>query len=1084
MAQVTATFTANIAGYTAAMKNMKQSTQGMQGGVSNASSAVSKGMSTISKVTGIAGAATTAMGVSSLKSYGTFQNSLNKAGVIAGGTSKDIKGLSDMANKMGADLPLSAQDAADAMIAMAQDGASINTIKDEFPAIARAATATGADLQQTAGTVQQAMNIWGDSLKSPERAAAILTETANLSNASVEDMSGAISNIGGVAKLAGYGMTEMTEGIGLLTNRGFTAQRASQNLSHAILAMQAPSDVAAGAMKKLGITYNDSSGKLKPFKQILLEVAKATDGMGDSAKAAALKQLFGASGMNAIAPLLDSVKDKTNNTATSWDAYADAMSKASKDGATSHKFLVGQAGEMQKNIGAKIDQVSGNWESLRNKSMESEKGVTGAMLDMINKTLQWSGESSNGIAKVIRSFIGLSPVIGPALTATSGFITATQKIGGVAMSAVKGIGSLGSSVTGAAGKLLGMGKNSQTATQAVQPLGKTTLAASKAAAASATNFLKMGAAVALIGAGVYAAAQGISVLVDAAIRLSDAGSNAQITMAALAAGIVALGAAFAVLGPALSANALGIGVFGAAVLAVGTGVAAFGLGINKISQAIVMLSGHMNDIVPVMANLGLGFAAMLTSFLNGLVVAIPQLAASFISIFTGFATAIASHAPQLVSSFLKIFISFTTAVIANAPRIAAQVTAMMLALMAAISTNAPKLIMGFTSMMLSLMAAIATNAPRLIGGFTSMLVSLMGALATNAPKLVGSFTKMLVSFINALAQNAPKIIGALANMLVKMLNKIAEKAPSIIAAFSKMIVNSLNAITKQMPKFIKAGADFIVSILDGIARNIGKIIDAAVNVVVKFIDGIARNLSKIINAGINLIGKFIDGLVKAIPKIVDIAVRAVMKFVYGVGYAIGKVMGSGRELMDQFVSGIKDGLSSARSSGKSAGDAVKDGVSWTDLFFNGSSIMSSFLNGLMSGWRGVQSFVSGIAGWIQRHKGPISYDKKLLIPAGNAIMDGLNRGLMDNFRTVKDNVSGMADELQMSIASVAKDMEIGNQTLNGASFDGSNLDQSIDNSQIMQSQIYVHNELVGDKIKTIVNEGNAQQAIDNKYFIQ
>jgi len=428
MAEVAAVFTADISGYTSARSRLASRTTSATNGASSLGGKVSSAMKTVGRVTTAAGAATTAMGVSSLKSYGTFQNSLNKAGVIAGGTSKDIKGLSDMANKMGADLPLSAQDAADAMISMAQDGASIKTIKKEFPAIARAATATGADLQTTAGTVQQAMNIWGDSLKSPERAAAILTETANLSNASVEDMSGAISNIGGVAKLAGYGMTDMTEGIGLLTNRGFTAQRASQNLSHAILAMQAPSDNAAGAMEKLGITYNDSSGKLKPFKQILNEVATATDGMGKSQKAAALKTLFGASGMNAIAPLLDSVKDKTNNTATSWDAYADAMSKASKDGATSHKFLVGQAGEMQKNIGAKIDQVSGNWESLRNKSMESEKGVTGSMLDMINKTLQWSGESSNGVAKVIRSFIGLSPVVGPALTATSGFITATQKL--------------------------------------------------------------------------------------------------------------------------------------------------------------------------------------------------------------------------------------------------------------------------------------------------------------------------------------------------------------------------------------------------------------------------------------------------------------------------------------------------------------------------------------------------------------------------------------------------------------------------------------------------------------------------------
>ncbi|MGK2097157.1 phage tail tape measure protein, partial [Klebsiella pneumoniae] len=164
MAQVAATFTANISGYTNSMQAMTRSTQGMQSGVGSLASKVSSGMSSIGKVTMAAGAATTAMGVSSLRSYGTFQQSLNKAAVVAGGTSKDIGQLADMANKMGAELPLSAQDAADAMVSMAQDGASIKTITKEFPAIAQAATATGADLQTTAGTVQQAMNVWGDSL--------------------------------------------------------------------------------------------------------------------------------------------------------------------------------------------------------------------------------------------------------------------------------------------------------------------------------------------------------------------------------------------------------------------------------------------------------------------------------------------------------------------------------------------------------------------------------------------------------------------------------------------------------------------------------------------------------------------------------------------------------------------------------------------------------------------------------------------------------------------------------------------------------------------------------------------------------
>lgn len=426
--EVKAIFSADTSGITSGASTAAAAVSGYQKSASSAMNAVGKGMV-------VAGAAITAVGVTSVKSFGSFQSSLNQAAVIAGGTSKDIGGLADVANKMGADLPISAGAAARAMVAMARDGADIKTIKAEFPAIAQAATAAGADLERTASVVQQSMNIWGDSIQSPQRAAAVLTQTANLSNASIEDMQQALASIGGTAHNAGIDMQTTSTAIGLLTNRGFSAAQASQDLNHALLLMQAPSKKGREMMYSLGLSMTDLNGNMKPLPQILNEIGDATEGMTSSDKASALKTMFGSAGMAAILPLMDSVKDKTGKATTSWEAFTKEMDKASGSTQTATNFLKQQADEMQKNLGSKIEQVGGNWEALSNKAMAGSAGVTGNFLDMTNSALSWAGQSDSAFAQFARQMIGLAPAIGPGVVAVGTFLTNFGRIGKVVMSA-------------------------------------------------------------------------------------------------------------------------------------------------------------------------------------------------------------------------------------------------------------------------------------------------------------------------------------------------------------------------------------------------------------------------------------------------------------------------------------------------------------------------------------------------------------------------------------------------------------------------------------------------------------------------
>ena len=83
-----------------------------------------------------------------------------------------------------------------------------------------------------------------------------------------------------------------------------------------------------------------------------------------------------------------------------------------------------------------------------------------------------------------------------------------------------------------------------------------------------------------------------------------------------------------------------------------------------------------------------------------------------------------------------------------------------------------------------------------------------------------------------------------------------------------------------------------------------------------------------------------------------------------------------------------------------------------NLWNAGSAIINGFLNGLRSAWGSVRNFVSGIADWIRDNKGPISYDRKLLIPAGNVIMGGFNEGLENGFKNTMSKIEGITGNIQ------------------------------------------------------------------------
>lgn len=247
------------------------------------------------------------------------------------------------------------------------------------------------------------------------------------------------------------------------------------------------------------------------------------------------------------------------------------------------------------------------------------------------------------------------------------------------------------------------------------------------------------------------------------------------------------------------------------------------------------------------------------------------------------------------------------------------------------------------------------------------------------------------------------------------------------------IKNSISMIWEGIKTYFSGVVDVIVgygiAVFKNFSTTLGTIwgtIKTAAGVAWEWIKSTVSNLiTGLVQGAQNLwnnFKSFLSSLWDTIKSVASSAWEGLKSTVLGL--IDGLVQGA-KNAWESMKQGVRDLVSNVTS--------IFDGIRNIDLWSAGKSILDGFLGGLKSAWDSVTDFVGGIAGWIRDHKGPIEYDRKLLIPAGNAIMGSLDNGLKDGFKDVKKTVGGIAGEISdvfsgdsldlNSSASVTKSLE-------------------------------------------------------------
>ena len=196
---------------------------------------------------------------------GGFEAQMTSVKIISGATADELDKLTAKAREMGAALPITAKDAAQAMELLAQRGTQAKDILVTVADVSALAISQNVDMASAADLLGATMTNFGIAVQDAAKVTDIFNNACNQSALSMSKIINAMKYVGPAAGAVGMDLTEAVSALEVLTNAGLTGEMAGAGLALVLNKLSSEAHV-------LGVDTKNLDGSMRSLKDIFYEL--------------------------------------------------------------------------------------------------------------------------------------------------------------------------------------------------------------------------------------------------------------------------------------------------------------------------------------------------------------------------------------------------------------------------------------------------------------------------------------------------------------------------------------------------------------------------------------------------------------------------------------------------------------------------------------------------------------------------------------------------------------------------------------------------------------------------------------------